>query len=247
MKVEQVLGCTIWRYASICIWGDIAPKSEKIAEKWQYIFRKLYFAILPIKSTQNDKITKQPPKRGWKARWEEKAKPSRVYAQRAPSNSDVDFLLSQVSHLEGKWERKTIFFWKKEGAKSVFFSVVSSIFRGWKRWNVKTRTKTNHNPLYYRGLRRSVWHLWQQKHKNSCIYARMLARERRGLQVFSHNSTPRFSYLDFGHLFCLLWLQIALWKDTRRLQKMTACFQQNNVSFSIKQRVIFNKTTYRFL
>ena len=49
---------------------------------------------------------------------------------RAPSNSDVDFLLSQVSHLEGKWERKTIIFWKKEGAKSVFFSVVSSIFRG---------------------------------------------------------------------------------------------------------------------
>ena len=138
-------------------------------------------------------------------------------------------------------------FWKKEGAKSVFFSVVSSIFRGWKRWNVKTRTKTNHNPLYYRGLRSNVWHLWQQKHKNSCTYARMRARERKRLQVFSHNSTPRFSYLDFGHLFCLLWLQIVLWKDTRRLQKMTACFQQNNVSFSIKQRIVFYKTTCRFL
>ena len=134
-------------------------------------------------------------------------------------------------------------FWKKEGAKSVFFSVVSSIFRGWKRWNVKTRTKTNHNPLYYRGLRSNVWHLWQQKHKNSCTYARMRARERKRLQVFSHNSTPRFSYLDFGHLFCLLWLQIVLWKDTRRLQKMTACFQQNNVSFSIKQRIVFRKTS----
>ena len=228
--------------------GRYRPKEWKNRGKVTIFFRNSLFCYsLLSKAPENNKTTKLSPKRRWKARWEEKAKPSRVYAQRAPSNSDVDFLLSQVSHLEGKWERKTIIFWKKEGAKSVFFSVVSSIFRGWKRWNVKTRTKTNHNPLYYRGLRRSVWHLWQQKHKNSCIYARMLARERRGLQVFSHNSTPRFSYLDFGHLFCLLWLQIALWKDTRRLQKMTACFQQNNVSFSIKQRVIFNKTTYRFL
>ena len=53
-----------------------------------------------------------------------------MYAQRAPSNSDVDFLLSQVSHLEGKWERKTIIFWKKEGAKSVFSLLFHRFFGG---------------------------------------------------------------------------------------------------------------------
>ena len=31
--------------APISIWGDIAPKSEKIAEKRQYIFKSFYFAI----------------------------------------------------------------------------------------------------------------------------------------------------------------------------------------------------------
>ena len=227
--------------------GRYRPKEWKNRGKVTIFFRNSLFCYSRLsKAPENNTIIKLSPKWRWKARREEKAHPSRVYAHRAPSNSNVDFLLSQVSHSGGKWGRKTMFFWKNEGAKSVFFSVFSSKFWGWKRWYVKTRSKANHNPLYFKGLQRNVWHLWQQKHKNSCIYSRMRACERRRLQVFSHNSTPRFSYLDFGHLFCLLWLQIVLWKDTRRLQKMTACFQQNNVSFSIKQRLTFHKTTAHF-
>ena len=215
--------------------GRYRPKEWKNRGKVTIFFRSPLFCYSRLsKVPENNTIIKLSPKRRWKARWEEKAKPSRVYAQRAPSNSDVDFLLSQVSHLEGKWERKTRILWKNEGAKSVFFSVVSSIFRGWKRWNVKTHTKTNHNPLYYRGLRRSVWHLWQQKHKNSCTYARMRARERRWLWRFSQFLFVHSSLINWNNTSFYEKAHVILWKTIRRLM-------QNHTSFYEKPHVVFWK------
>ena len=238
--------CAIWRCAPISIWGDIAPKSEKIAEKWQYIFENLYFAIFTYQ--KHPKITKLPschPSEGEKRGEKRRQNPRACTRSARLPTAMLIFCCHKYHTREENGKEKRWFFGKKKEQKACF-SVLFHRFFGGKNAEMLTHTKTNHNPLYYRGLRSNVWHLWQQKHKNSCTYARMRERERRRLQVFSHNSTPRFSYLDFGHLFCLLWLQIVLWKDTRRLQKMMACFQQNNVSFSIKQRVVFYKTTAHF-
>ena len=62
------------------------------------------------------------------------ARHARTYAHtyartRAPSNSDVVFLLSQVSHKEQKWEDKLAKIQEKEGRKTIVFSVANHEFR----------------------------------------------------------------------------------------------------------------------
>ena len=107
--------------------GRYCPKEWKNRGKVTIFFRSPLFCYSRLsKVPENNTIIKLSPKRRWKARWEEKAKPSRVYAQRAPSNSDVVFLLSQVSHSGWKMREERRVFRIKEGAKRVFFSVLSS-------------------------------------------------------------------------------------------------------------------------
>ena len=67
---------------------------------------------------------------------------SRAYAQRAPSNSDVDFLLSQVSQVEyfgegkqGKSEKKTEEIPQNAGLKKALFLLVSIDFQPLKSFN----------------------------------------------------------------------------------------------------------------
>ena len=91
--------------APIGIWGDIAPKREKNRRKvndFLFSYLKCYLYLLKF----------------WIAMtfvcWPRRTREKRVYARemsltrayRAHTNSDLIFLLSQVSHKEGKGEEK---------------------------------------------------------------------------------------------------------------------------------------------
>ena len=86
------------------IWVQNGGKSEKIAEKWQYFFENLYFAILVCQKCSKRKGNQVLAQAKGKREVSGEGKLSRAYAQRAPSNSDVDFLLSQVSQFFGKMQ-----------------------------------------------------------------------------------------------------------------------------------------------
>ena len=94
------------------------------------------------------------------------------------------------------------------------------------------------NKLRNSDLRRMLWHLWQQKDKNSWLRVRTRTRERTWLGDFSHLVRPQ--------LLPSLFLTHVFEKQRIIFNKTTCHFQQNNVSFSTKQRVVFNKTTCHF-
>ena len=82
--------------------------------------------------------------------------------------------------------------------------------------------------LIYIVLYRVLWHLWQQKHKNSCS-VRTHARVREGLHVFLH-----FNFPLHHHLLA----------PTR---KTTRQFTKNDTSFYRKRHVVLWKTIRRFM
>ena len=98
----------------IGIWVDMPPKREKSRKKWQNIFLSLCFVWW---SCQNDASSYSPVSR------------TRV---RAPSNSDVDFLLSQVSHKGEIWREKLISFWKAEEREKRLLVEFSAYFQSLK-------------------------------------------------------------------------------------------------------------------
>ena len=94
----------------ICIWVDMPTKREKSRKKWQNIFLGLCFAWW---SCQNDASSYSPVSR------------TRV---RAPSNSDVDFLLSQVSHKGKFWGKNQTIFGGRKRDKNDFWLSLSVCF-----------------------------------------------------------------------------------------------------------------------
>ena len=163
VKVEQVLWCAIWRCAPISIWGDIAPKSEKIAEKWHFFSECPILLFSPIKSTRKQYDHQAVTQAKGKSEVRREGKNlARVRAARAFQQQCWFFAVTSVT-LGRKMRKKNDDFLEKRWSKKRVFLCCFIDFSGGKRWYVKIHTKTNHNPLYYRGLRSNVWHLWQQK------------------------------------------------------------------------------------
>ena len=209
----------------ICIWVDMPTKREKSRKKWQNIFLGLCFAWW---SCQNDASSYSPVSR------------TRV---RAPSNSDVDFLLSQVSHKWEIWREKPSKFWRAEEREKRLLVEFSAYFQSLKFVFVKICLEIRRNGLNYSVLPIVLWHLWQQKCKNSCD-ARIRVRAREGCYRCFHNSNAMFpiSVSRIG-VFALPTFH---WKQHVVFTKTTRRFPQNNTSFLLKQHVVFTKTTRRF-
>ena len=194
----------------ICIWVDMPTKREKSRKKWQNIFLGLCFAWW---SCQNDASSYSPVSR------------TRV---RAPSNSDVDFLLSQVSHKGEIWREKSISFWKAEKREKRLLVVFSAYFQSLKFVFVKIC------PIY-------VVIDWiivccllfcdtcdskNAKTPGMRLYARARGRDVIGIFTIRIGCSR---------------LLFRGWVFSRSLP-----FIENNTSFSPKQHVVFTKITRRF-
>lgn len=83
-----------------------------------------------------------------------------------------------------------------------------------------------------------LWHLWQQKDKNSCT-VRVRARAREGDYRYFH--TPDLGMLISASLFCLFPLLNVHWKQHVVLWKVSRHFMKNNTSFCRKQAVVLWK------
>ena len=187
----------------ICIWVDMPPKREKSRKKWQNIFLKLYFAWC---SWQNDASSCFSFSR------------TRVRARlptamlifcchKCHTRENLEGKPEQI--LEGRRERET-----------TFDSRYRCVFRLWTLCLLKS-VENRRRVLVYSALQIVLWHLWQQKCKNSCD-VRVRVRAREGCYRCFHNSNAMFpiSVSRIG-VFALS-------------------------TFHWKQHVVFTKTTRRF-
>ena len=184
--------------------GRYAPKEGKIKEKVTKYFSELLFCVVQL------------------AKWWFFVFPCLTYARmRAPSNSDVDFLLSQVSH-KGKFGGKTrANFGGRKKEKNDFWLTLLVCFPPLNPVSVKICRKKHRRNLIYSVLQIVLWHLWQQKCKNSWD-ARMRVRAREGCYRYFYNSDTLFSiFVSRIGVFALS-------------------------TFHWKQHVVFTKTTRRF-
>lgn len=96
-------------------------------------------------------------------------------------------------------------------------------------WVVKLLkfTKHNYNRLNIGDLPRRVWHLWQQKDKNSCD-ARVRVRARKGNYRYFHTSDSRYPFVP---------------SSMRFFHSQTSI--ENDTSVVKKRHVVFKETTRR--
>ena len=113
---------------------------------------------------------------------------------------------------------------------------------------VKIHNRSTHNKLKYRTLSVIVWHLWQQKDKNSCN-ARVRVRTREGVI----SVILRFKILAYGLRVALRFLHIRTctknntsfwWKQHVVLVKTTRHFEENDTSFWRKQAGVLYKSPH---
>ena len=159
------------------------------------------------------------------------------------------FAVTSVTHLL----KNTDLFWKKRllptsTSPSIFHPLffISALQK-------QTNSNKLHIPLYFNLLREPLWHLWQQKHKNSCLRVYVRVREKLLAPIISHFSTryvhspsspikiPSPPTFFFTSSRCLL-IHFRL-STKRRLvfHKTTSHFSQNDGSLFIKRRVVFRK------
>ena len=89
-----------------------------------------------------------------------------------------------------------------------------------------------------------LWHLWQQKSKNSCD-ACVRVRARGWFYRYFYNWISPFFNLHFSVSFIPPPLRSK--KRAVTSHKTTRCFSQNDTLFSLKQHVVFPKTSRRFI
>ena len=150
------------------------------------------------------------------------------------------FFCCHKCHTRSKFEWKNLLFfrqWRREtkpfsGSYSVYVRHLNHAF-------VKTRPNKYCIKLKYSGLPHSLWHLWQQKCKNSW-QERARTRARKGIYRYFHNSNVPFPISISGRRISRL-LPL-YWKQHVIFNKTTRRFQQNNTSFPTKQHDVFDKT-----
>ena len=191
--------------------GRYAPKEGEIKEKVTKYFSEPLFCVV--------KLTK----------WRFFVFFCLTYARtRAPSNSDVDFLLSQVSHKGKIWREKPSKFWRAEKREKRLLVVFSAYFQSLKFVFVKIC------PIY-------VVIDWiivccllfcdtcdskNAKTPGMRLYARARGRDVIGIFTIRIGCSR---------------LLFRGWVFSRSLP-----FIENNTSFSPKQHVVFTKITRRF-
>ena len=95
--------------------------------------------------------------------------------------------------------------------------------------------------LKYSALQCLLWHLWQQKGKNSCDAC---VRVRAKGSDYRYFYTSKNSVFDGWFVDCFLPPNIH-WKQAVVFHKTTRCFHQNDTLFFIKRYVVFIKTSRR--
>ena len=126
-------------------------------------------------------------------------------------------------------------FWGRKRDKNDFWLTLSVCFPPLKPVSVKICRKKHRRNLIYSVLQIVLWHLWQQKCKNSCD-VRVRVRTREGCYRCFHNSNAMFpisvSRIGVFALSTFHWKQhVVFIKTTRR-------FPQNNTSFEEKERIV---------
>ena len=144
---------------------------------------------------------------------------------------------------------------KRKGRKKCFSLLWYADFEWSNRLSVKICPRCDRNVLEHRSIGNVLWHLWQQKDKNSCD-ARIWARVRVGISLlFLHFVTCGWCVLNFCCSVEFVFASASASETTRRfvennvlfyrkwrvvLWKTTCCFIENNVLFCAKWAVVFS-------
>ena len=136
------------------------PKSCKSAKNWQENFIRTLFCNLDP-SEQID--------------FAENCTRGTSYAYaRAFQQRFSFFAVTSVTHLL----KNTDLFWKNDYFHTHHHRLFSTLFSLFQLSKSKQTLTKPHIPLYFNLLREPLWHLWQQKHKNSCIRVYVRAHEK---------------------------------------------------------------------
>ena len=136
---------------------------------------------------------------------------------------------------------------KRKGRKKCFSLLWYADFEWLNRLSVKIYSRCECNVLEHRSIGGVLWHLWQQKDKNSCD-ARICARVRVGISLLFYTSwrADDVCSISVAQLSLFL-LQRVPQKQPVVLWKVTCCFIESDVLFYRKWRVVLWKTTCCFI
>ena len=136
---------------------------------------------------------------------------------------------------------------KRKGRKKCFSLLWYADFEWSNRLSVKIYSRCECNVLEHRSIGGVLWHLWQQKDKNSCD-ARICARVRVGISLLFYTSwrADDVCSISVAQLSLFL-LQRVPQKQPVVLWKVTCCFIESDVLFYRKWRVVLWKTTCCFI
>ena len=204
----------------ICIWVDMPTKREKSRKKRQNIFLYLYFVWYRWQNIGSSCFSVSRTR----ARARLPTAMLIFCCHKCHTRENLEGKPEQI--LEGRRERET-----------TFDSRYRCVFRLWTLCLLKS-VENRRRVLVYSALQIVLWHLWQQKCKNSCD-VRVRVRAREGCYRCFHNSNAMFpiSVSRIG-VFALSTFH---WKQHVVFTKTTRRFPQNNTSFLLKQHVIWRE------